>query len=107
MKLYTARRGHSVAGGQTVYVDGKILDPGPSQKLRNHSPDGFEFGYGGSGPSQLALAILLDLLEDEHMALKLYQDFKWVFIASADYNGFLISSDDIHAWIGQRLSKEN
>ncbi|HMF28341.1 MAG TPA: DUF6166 domain-containing protein, partial [Candidatus Cybelea sp.] len=28
--------------------------------LYNHSPDGFEIGYGGSGPAQLALAILAD-----------------------------------------------
>lgn len=27
---------------------------------RVHSPTGFEFGYGGSGPADLALAILLD-----------------------------------------------
>lgn len=45
--------------------------------LRNHSPDGFAWGYGGSGPSQLALAILADFLEDERDALKYYQDFKW------------------------------
>lgn len=34
-----------------VYVDGKRLDPEPSQKVRNHSPDGFYWGYGGSGPA--------------------------------------------------------
>lgn len=28
--------------------------------VANHSPSGFEWGYGGSGPAQLALAILLD-----------------------------------------------
>lgn len=35
------------------------LDPHFSQQFRNHSPDGFEWGYGGSGPAQLALGILL------------------------------------------------
>src|SRR5262245_22144387 len=29
-------------------------------ELRNHSPTGFEWGYGGSGPAQLALALLVD-----------------------------------------------
>jgi hypothetical protein len=33
--------------------------------LWNHSPTGFEFGYGGSGPAQLALAILADCCGDE------------------------------------------
>jgi hypothetical protein len=34
---------------------------GPSKRLRHvciHSPDGFEVGHGGSGPSDLALSIL-------------------------------------------------
>ncbi len=33
---------------------------GPRLDLANHSPDGFSWGYGGSGPAQLALAILAD-----------------------------------------------
>lgn len=42
-----------------VYLDGELLTPEASQKLRNHSPDGFEWGYSGSGPAQLALAVVL------------------------------------------------
>jgi len=44
--------------------------------LWNHSPDGFEWGYGGSGPAQLALAI--------------YQDFKLALIAALIENPFVI-----------------
>ena len=58
------------------------LDPAPSQALRNHSPDGFEWGYAGSGPAQLALALLLDCLGDEDEALECYQVFKLAFLAS-------------------------
>src|SRR5467141_965015 len=29
-------------------------------EARNHSPTGFAWGYGGSGPAQLALALLID-----------------------------------------------
>lgn len=36
----------------------------PRHDLYNHSPCGFEYGYGGSGPAQLALAILADHLAD-------------------------------------------
>ena len=35
-----------------VCIWGKPLSPRPSWKLRNHSPDGFAWGYGGSGPAQ-------------------------------------------------------
>ena len=48
--------------------------------LWNHSPTGFEFGYGGSGPAQLALAILADCCGDE-LAVKYHQAFKWAVIA--------------------------
>jgi hypothetical protein len=49
----------------------------PRFDLRNHSPDGFNWGYGGSGPSQLALALLADALDNDEAALELYQQFKW------------------------------
>jgi len=48
--------------------------------LWNHSPTGFEFGYGGSGPAQLALAILADCCGDE-LAVQYHQAFKWAVIA--------------------------
>lgn len=95
MKLYTGQR---IAGGVKVCVDGVELTPDKSQELRDHSPDGFEWGYRGSGPSQLALAILLDLYGDR-VAQLYYQDFKDNFIATADQNGFVISSDDVDVWI--------
>lgn len=61
-----------------VHLNGKRLDPAPSQKIRNHSPDGFNWGYGGSGPAQLALAICLELYGKQGQ--EVYQDFKWRYI---------------------------
>jgi hypothetical protein len=49
--------------------------------LGDHSPTGFEWGYGGSGPAQLALALLADALGDDALALRLHQRFKWKSIA--------------------------
>ena len=43
--------------------------------LRYHSPDGFEWGYGGSGPARFVFAILADAIGDRE-AQRLYQDFK-------------------------------
>lgn len=50
--------------------------------LCNHSPSGFAWGYLGSGPAQLALAILADYYDAE-TALngQIYQRFKEVAIA--------------------------
>jgi hypothetical protein len=64
-----------------VFLDGEPLSPRKSQKVRNHSPDGFCWGYEGSGPAQLALAILLELT-DENTATHLYQGFKRDIIAA-------------------------
>jgi len=59
-----------------VWLDGELLDPAPSQTLHNHSPDGFNWGYGGSGPAQLALAIMLKIYGEPNG----YQSFKQAFI---------------------------
>ena len=64
-----------------IWIDGKKLHPGKSQKVFNHSPTGFSWGYGGSGCAQLALAILLKVTGSKEIALAHYQQFKWDVIA--------------------------
>lgn len=68
------------AGGRfvvTVLDDrGQVHSRDPRLDLRNHSPDGFAWGYAGPGPAQLALAILCDALGDDERATRLYQRFK-------------------------------
>lgn len=66
-----------IAETRDVYLDNEWLDPKPSQKWHNHSPDGFNWGYGGSGPAQLALAINMKLLG--HPAE--YHELKWNLIS--------------------------
>jgi len=44
-----------------VFLDGKELKPDHSQKIVNHSWVGFNWGYSGSGPAQLALAVCMRL----------------------------------------------
>ncbi|MFC5368587.1 DUF6166 domain-containing protein [Salinirubrum litoreum] len=59
------------------------LSPARSRTLRTHSR-GFEWGYAGSGPSQLGLAILLDYTRDEAVALDYYQAFTREVITGLD-----------------------
>jgi len=63
-----------------------------------HSPTGFEWGYGGSGPADLALNILLQFT-DPMTAELLHQAFKWEFIATMPHEGGTISGVDIRSWI--------
>ena len=79
--------GHYETG--VVQIFGKELLPDKSQKVRNHSPDGFSWGYGGSGPAQLALAILLEYMPVED-AGKYYQEFKWTFVSKLPHSDFSI-----------------
>lgn len=90
------------AGGQLVTRDDDILSPVPSQKLFNHSPTGFNWGYGGSGPAQLALALLLDVTKDTELSVRLHQSFKWQFVAKWE-GDWVISSDEILSWINTTL----
>src|SRR6187551_744291 len=63
--------------------------------LWNHSPTGFEWGYGGSGPAQLALAILADHLENDAKTVALYPAFKSAVIVNLPYASWTLTSDEI------------
>jgi hypothetical protein len=69
-----------------VWLNGRKLNPKQSQKVWNHSPDGFNWGYGGSGPSQLALAIYIRLYGVKNYGD--YQEFKWSHIATLPQSDF-------------------
>ena len=90
MKTYEGRREGCAA---LVTVNGRPLNP--RLDLWNHSPTGFEWGYCGSGPAQLALALLADHLADDRQALDIYQRFKWAVVAELPKKGWVLSSDEI------------
>ena len=74
---------------------------------------GFAWGYGGSGPADLALSILADHLgehPDDHapwrgnlQCWRYYQPFKWDFVANWSATGFVLHSEDIDAWLGAAM----
>ena len=104
MKTYKGVPERTDQGGFKVFVDDRPLSPIPSQELANHSPDGFNWGYGGSGPAQLALAILLDATGDKELALRKYQNFKWDVIANLTMGApFQLTEAEINEW----LEKQN
>jgi hypothetical protein len=86
-----------------------------------HSPDGFEFGYGGSGPADLALNVcqlylnmtgyegeLTDCYDGKcwRLAFLLHQDFKRAFIAGARKTGESIPFTRIDAWFKDRITTD-
>jgi len=100
MSIYTGDRswGSTAEGGRIVKKDGVPLSPAASQELWNHSPNGFEWGYDGSGPAQLALALLLDVIGDKYLALYHYQRFKGQRVALFE-DSWKMSTQVILEWI--------
>jgi hypothetical protein len=82
-----------------VIVNGRELTPGSSQELFNHSPDGFAWGYSGSGPAQLALAILFEVTHDKELSLCYHQEFKQNVIANMPQREDWMIELDLWDWL--------
>lgn len=89
-----------------VWFDGEELLPGPSQETYNHSPDGFAWGYAGSGPAQLALAVSLRLCPKKADALLVYQAFKSHWLAKLDKErDFCVPVLGVQGWLDLAIQK--
>jgi hypothetical protein len=82
--------GHCVVTRDCVKLD-------PRLDLFDHSPTGLEWGYGGSGPAQTALAVLADFLQDDELAVLLHQKFKWEVIAKLPRKRWSINEPELRA----------
>lgn len=92
--------------GVRVTVGGKVLDPARSQKVWCHSPDGFEWGYGGSGPAQLALALVFDATGDPDLTSRTYQWVKWATVSQWLTDSWEITAGEIQRWVQQAINEE-
>ena len=87
-----------------------MVDPHLPHVCR-HSPDGFEWGYGGSGPADLAFNILYDYLlrtkckGAKYMAIDLHQSFEWDLIAGQGTE-LSVTGDEIEEWLASAQSLE-
>lgn len=102
MKVYHGKQNENRAGPIEIFVTEK----GETKKLKHierHSPDGFQIGYGGSGPADTALSILTDCLGGQ-IAPGLYQDFKWAFVARWG-DEFSITEKEIKDWVSKEKKK--
>lgn len=92
----------------------------PLPHIEFHSPDGFEWGYPGSGPADLALAILADFFEEDPEAVRTYaftgkgelsqafyahQQFKQEFIEDLprNDNSWRIYAEQIREWFYSKI----
>jgi len=94
--------GEAVSGGCHVRVmdgRGNKQPLNPHLELRNHSPTGFEWGYGGSGPAQLAFALAMDATGDRRRAEHVHQRLKFRLVGRLPYDGWLLTQEEVLAAI--------
>jgi len=110
MIIYEGMRYKS--GAQVVWHDADSLqDAGtwfelPRRlDLADHSPTGFEWGFCGSGPAQLSLALLAHALGDDERALRLHQAFKFRLIGGLQGDNWAISQNFIRL-IADQVERE-
>jgi len=90
--------GFRTAEGPQVYVvrGGR---PVPLRHIERHSPTGFEWGYSGSGPADLALSILADYLGGEAAAEELKGSFKDEIVARLPRSAWMLTEEALQAFL--------
>jgi hypothetical protein len=104
MRIYHGRRTeHGCA--VDVEEDGEVYSLNPRHDLRKHSPTGLEWGYSGSGPAQLALALAADVLQDDDLAQEVYQRLKFKLVGTLPHEEWVLTEGRIRAAI-EAVEKE-
>jgi hypothetical protein len=88
-------RGQRTEQRCVVTVDGENLPR--RYDLLSASPSGFEWGYGGSGPAQLAIAVLAHAYDDE-VATTHYQQFKREVVAGLPEEDWILTKTNLDTW---------
>ena len=99
MKQYSGMR---TIDGIVVTVDDAPLDERFDIEILDDK--GFEWSYEGSAPSQLALAILVDHLQDADKARAEVEAFVTSVIANLD-NDWTLSSSDVEDALSKSANK--
>jgi hypothetical protein len=98
MKVYHGRR---TEDGCAVDVEdnGEVYSLHPRYDLHRHSMTGYEWGFGGSGPAQLALALAADVLGDDDKAQEVYQRLKFRLVGGLPDEGWVLTESRIRSAI--------
>lgn len=112
MKIIRGYQQGQLGGAALVTIDDAPLGLPTidERRERRHSPDGFQWGYAGSGPTELARAILVAICRaDKSLArsARCYQRFKFDVIARLPKESFELTDIAVRAWMdGFKASEE-
>lgn len=95
------RRSAPVGRQRRVTINGREL---PTHTDLCRHGDGFAWGYDGSGPAQLALAILVEATDDRALALVAHQRFKREVISElGQEEPWSMSAATVREWVRTQL----
>jgi hypothetical protein len=97
-------------------ADGHVETLPASPHAKRASPNGFSWGYGGSGPSALALSILYRIYRHEDTLFAYHNDFKFQVLNKLDtFQGtqgdqgvglrWRLTTGQVHTWLSQQVNK--
>jgi len=109
MRVYEGRRdedGNAIVEVHEIAAepDGTIVTLDFPQYLVLHSPTGYEWGFNGSGPADLAVNLLASAVGTLD-AMPLYQRFKREVVSVWDRKWFSIADDAIRHWVAEATEK--
>lgn len=78
----------------------------PLKHIIYHSPSGFAWGYGGSGPADTARSVLVDLVGFK-VADTFYQHFKSSFLAGSCEPEFAVTGSSIIEWLKKMVTEQD
>jgi hypothetical protein len=91
----------------TVHQEGRPPRPlDPRLDLRRHA-DALNWGYGGSGPAQLALALAADVTGDDELAQGAYQKLKFRLVGRLPSDGWALTEQQFREAIRQIQEERN
>jgi hypothetical protein len=73
----------------------------------SHSPTGFEWGYGGSGPAELARALVKDVTGDDEPPARVYQRFKFRVVGALPHDGWRLTEEEIRTHLAALAAEES
>ena len=106
MKTYRGSRERGKVWIESAHYEGGWRDLPLRLDIANHSRSGFEWGYLGSSPAQLALAILCEHLGEPQLAVRFYEEFKEDVVARWKGDEWTFTEPEIEEWFNKAARDE-
>ena len=109
LRIYKGYRIQNQIGGLVEVHDSEgNFEKLPVNESLYQGDDGFEWGYGGAGPRQLAFSLLYDVTQNSVLAARNAQDFKWDVLARIPMeDDWKLTTEEIVKWVIENSKETN